>query len=72
MTKSQRMRDSAVIISSTIPSAKYSRSGSPLMFWNGMTASDGSSGSGGTAPGKRVAALACASAATRVTGAVKR
>jgi hypothetical protein len=32
MTKNHRMRDSAVMISSTIPSAKYSCSGSPLMF----------------------------------------
>jgi hypothetical protein len=28
-----------VIMSSTMPSAKYSCSGSPLMFWNGNTAS---------------------------------
>ena len=46
MTNSQRMRDSAVVMSSTIPSAKYSCSGSPLMFWNGRTAIDGLSGSG--------------------------
>src|SRR4051794_16589563 len=32
------MRLSAVMISSTIPSTKYSCSGSPLMFWNGNTA----------------------------------
>jgi len=32
MTNSQRMRDSAVMISSTMPSAKYSCFGSPLMF----------------------------------------
>src|SRR5215831_701831 len=38
MTNSQRMRESAVMISSTIPSAKYSCSGSPLIFWNGNTA----------------------------------
>ena len=31
---------------STMPSAKYSCSGSPLMFWNGSTAIDGLSGSG--------------------------
>src|SRR6516164_9299151 len=30
MTKSQRMRESAVMISSTMPSTKYSCSGSPL------------------------------------------
>ena len=46
MTNSQRMRDSAVMMSSTMPSAKYSCSGSPLMFWNGSTAIDGLSGSG--------------------------
>jgi hypothetical protein len=46
MTNSERMRDSPVVISSTIPSAKYSCSGSPLMFWNGRTTSDGLSGSG--------------------------
>src|SRR5262249_42431500 len=40
------MRESAVIISSTIPSAKYSCSGSPLIFWNGSTAIDGLSGRG--------------------------
>src|SRR6202022_2455790 len=44
--KSQRMRESAVMISSTMPSTKYSCSGSPLMFWNGSTAIDGLSGSG--------------------------
>ena len=32
------------MISSTMPSAKYSCSGSPLMFWNGRTAIDGLSG----------------------------
>ena len=39
------MRESAVMMSSTIPSAKYSCSGSPLIFWNGKTAIDGLSGS---------------------------
>ena len=38
MTKSQRMRESAVMISSTMPSAKYSCSGSPLMLAKGITA----------------------------------
>jgi hypothetical protein len=33
-----------VMISSTMPSTKYSCSGSPLMFWNGNTAIDGLSG----------------------------
>ena len=46
MMKSQRIRVSAVMMSSTIPSAKYSCSGSPLMFWSGRTAIDGLSGSG--------------------------
>src|SRR5438874_9127124 len=49
MTKSQRMRLNAVMISSTMPSAKYSCSGSPDMFWNGKTAMDGLSGSGSAA-----------------------
>ena len=46
MTNSQRMRLNAVMISSTMPSAKYSCSGSPLIFWNGRTAIDGLSGNG--------------------------
>src|SRR6516162_1759165 len=44
MTKSHGSRAIAVVISSTMPSAKYSCSGSPDMFWNGSTASDGLSG----------------------------
>jgi len=44
MTNSQRMRDNAVMMSSTTPSAKYSCSGSPLMFWNGKAAMEGLSG----------------------------
>src|SRR5262245_61238491 len=44
ITKSQRIRDRAVMISSTIPSAKYSWSGSPLMFWKGRMAIEGLSG----------------------------
>src|SRR5207244_12945777 len=46
MTKSQRIRESAVMISSTMPSAKYSCSGSPLILTKGNTAIDGLSGSG--------------------------
>jgi hypothetical protein len=46
MTNSERMRDSAVVMSSTMPSAKYSCSGSPLIFSNGSTTSDGLSGNG--------------------------
>src|SRR6266581_9762581 len=41
ITKSQQMRESAVMISSTIPSTKYSCSGSPLMLAKGNTAIDG-------------------------------
>src|SRR5258708_11743763 len=37
------------MMSSTIPSAKYSCSGSPLMLVNGRTAMEGLSGSGGDA-----------------------
>jgi hypothetical protein len=37
------------MISSTMPSAKYSCSGSPLRFWNGSTAIDGLPGSAGSA-----------------------
>ena len=46
MTNSDRIRDRAVMMSSTMPSAKYSCSGSPLMFWNGSTAIEALSGSG--------------------------
>src|SRR4029079_15201284 len=38
ITNSHLNRESAVMITSTIPSAKYSCSGSPLMFSNGSTA----------------------------------
>jgi len=41
------MRDSAVMISSTMPSAKYSCSGSPLRLAKGNTAIDGLWGGGG-------------------------
>ena len=47
----QGMRDSPVMISSTMPSVKYSCSGSPLMFWNGRTAIDGLSGKASTSSG---------------------
>ena len=46
---------SAVMISSTMPSAKYSCSGSPLIFWNGSTAIDGLSGRGSEEPATGVA-----------------
>ena len=57
MTNNHLNRESAVMISSTIPSAKYSCSGSPLMFSNGSTAMDGLSGSGGTALSLSLSAL---------------
>src|SRR5205809_2756363 len=38
MTNSHLMRESAVMISSTMPSAKYSCSGSPLILAKGITA----------------------------------
>ena len=38
----------AVMMSSVMPSAKYSCSGSPLMLVNGSTASEGLSGRGST------------------------
>jgi hypothetical protein len=41
ITNSERMRDSAVMISSTMPSAKYSCSASALRQVNGKTATDG-------------------------------
>src|ERR1700722_18988754 len=44
MTKSHLIRERPVMMSSTIPSAKYSCSGSPLIFVNGITANDGLSG----------------------------
>src|SRR6185295_18821319 len=46
MTNSCRNRDNAVMMSSTMPSLKYSCSGSSLIFWNGSTAIEGLSGSG--------------------------
>ena len=46
MTKKPLNLDSEVIMSSAIPSAKYSCSGSLLMFANGNTAIDGFSGNG--------------------------
>jgi hypothetical protein len=48
MTKNHRTFDSAVMMSSLMPSAKYSCSVSPLMFWNGSTAIEGLSGSAST------------------------
>ena len=46
MTKSCDSFDSAVMMSSEMPSAKYSCSASPLMLAKGSTAIDGLSGGG--------------------------
>jgi hypothetical protein len=45
ITNSHLIRASPVMMSSTIPSTKYSCFGSSLMFWNGSTAIEGLSGS---------------------------
>ena len=65
------MRESAVMISSTMPSAKYSCSGSPLRLANGSTAIDGC-GVGRPAPLDAAAVLEAGSVASHVTGATKR
>src|SRR6266576_84673 len=44
MTKSHLMRDNPEMMSSTMPSAKYSCSGSLLRFWKAKTAIEGRSG----------------------------
>ena len=46
MTKNQRSLDSAVMMSSLMPSEKYSCSGSPLKLTKGSTAMAGRSGGG--------------------------
>src|SRR5258705_12707766 len=46
ITKNQRSFDSAVMMSSLMPSEKYSCSGSPLILVNGSTAMAGRSRSG--------------------------
>ena len=46
MTNTDFERDSPVMMSSTMPSAKYSCSGPPLIVSNGSTAMEGLSGSG--------------------------
>ena len=50
ITKNQRSLDSAVIMSSLMPSEKYSCSVSPLMLMNESTAMAGRSGSGKAGP----------------------
>ena len=65
ITNSHRDRDRPVMMSSAMPSAKYSCSGSPLMLANGSTAIDGLSGSGrasAAAVGAGAAAVAPADA----------
>jgi hypothetical protein len=57
ITNNHLNRESAVMISSTMPSAKYSCSGSPDMFWNGSTAMEGLSGSGSGFPSSAPADL---------------
>jgi hypothetical protein len=46
MTKNQRSLESAVMMSSLMPSEKYSCSGSPLILTKGRTAMAGRSDSG--------------------------
>jgi hypothetical protein len=46
ITRSQRSFDSAVMMSSLMPSEKYSRSGSSLMLLKASTAMTGRSGNG--------------------------
>src|SRR5262245_45722619 len=50
MTKNQRSFDRPVMMSSEMPSAKYSCSESPLMFTNGNTAMEGRSEAARSAP----------------------
>ena len=46
ITNSERNRDSSVMMSSVMPSEKYSCSGSPLMLVKGSTAIEGLSDDG--------------------------
>src|SRR4029077_3335044 len=70
MTKSQRDLERAVMMSSAIPSAKYSCSASPLIFWKARTAIEGLSGSASatvfsdTAGSLRVEEAGCAATPT--------
>ena len=54
ITNSHRMRDSSVMMSSAMPSEKYSCSGSPLMLVKARTAIDGLSGNVGAIAGDPV------------------
>src|SRR5260221_438575 len=57
ITRNQRSFDSAVMMSSLMPSEKYSCSGSPLMLLKGSTAMAGRSGSGkGSGDGSSISA----------------
>ena len=60
------IRDSAVMMSSTVPSAKYSCSGSPLRLLNGSTAMDGLSGMARERAGSVCFSVACTAPATAV------
>src|SRR3954453_5969530 len=71
MTNSDLNRDSAVMISSTMPSTKYSCSASPLMFWKGSTAIEGLSAAIGVQLGGSLAAGAAGSDIS-VTSPMKR
>ena len=64
ITNSDLKRDSAAMMSSTIPSAKYSCSGSPLMFANGKTAMEGRSGNASDTPASAVVSAAVSSRTT--------
>jgi hypothetical protein len=58
MTNSDGYRDSAVMMSSAIPSEKNSWRGSPLMLVKGRTATEGLSGNAGEEVATRFVPLA--------------
>jgi hypothetical protein len=60
ITSSAETLDKSVVMSSLIPSLKYSCSGSPLMFWNGSTQTE-------TIRAERRVAGGCASPANAAT-----
>ena len=60
ITRSERILESCAIVSSVIPSAKNSFSGSVLRLRNGRTATDGSLGAGASATPARAWAKAAA------------
>jgi len=67
MTNSPGVLDTSVMMSSVMPSAKYSCSGSPDMLVNGSTASEGFSGgrSAGSGGAGAAAGAVCPAAVTR-------